>query len=193
MDADDAKVEKSTRERILDIALDLFIDQGYDKTSLREIADRLGYSKAAVYYHFASKADILLALHYRLHDMFGGSLDDLNQQVDDPVAWAKVLDTFIGQMLADRRLFILHERNRAAFEKLHRDQLHEDQHSDLEGTFRTLLANPEVPVADRVRLACALGAIMGTLAIAGEAFASVPTEDLTDMIRSAVGDLLTPR
>jgi AcrR family transcriptional regulator len=56
-----------TRERILDIALDLFIDKGYDKTSLREIAEKLGFSKAALYYHFASKDDILLALHQRLH------------------------------------------------------------------------------------------------------------------------------
>ena len=56
----------STRERILDIALDLFIEQGFDKTSLRQIAEKLGFSKAALYYHFASKDDILMALHLRL-------------------------------------------------------------------------------------------------------------------------------
>ena len=55
--------ERSTRERILDVALDLFVDQGYDKTSLREIAEKMGFSKAALYYHFASKADILMGLH----------------------------------------------------------------------------------------------------------------------------------
>ncbi len=58
----------STRERILDIALELFTEQGYDKTSLRQIAERLGFSKAAIYYHFASKEDILMALHMRLHE-----------------------------------------------------------------------------------------------------------------------------
>ena len=42
----------------MDIALDLFIEQGYDKTSLRQIAEQLGHTKAAVYYHFASKDDI---------------------------------------------------------------------------------------------------------------------------------------
>src|ERR1700677_4503337 len=57
----------STRERILDVALDLFNDQGYDKTSLREIAERLGFTKAALYYHFERKEDILLQLHLRLH------------------------------------------------------------------------------------------------------------------------------
>ncbi len=37
----------STRERILDVALDLFTDQGFDATSMREIAERLQISKPA--------------------------------------------------------------------------------------------------------------------------------------------------
>src|SRR5215475_13717231 len=44
-----------TRERIQSIALELFAEQGYEKTSLREIAERLGVTKAALYYHFRSK------------------------------------------------------------------------------------------------------------------------------------------
>ena len=39
----------STRERILDVALDLFVDQGYDATSLRQIAERLGVTKQTVH------------------------------------------------------------------------------------------------------------------------------------------------
>src|ERR1700694_4782548 len=42
----------STRQQILDTALTLFTVQGYDATSLRQIADRLGVTKAALYYHF---------------------------------------------------------------------------------------------------------------------------------------------
>jgi AcrR family transcriptional regulator len=41
-----------TRQRILDVALDLFIEQGFDGTSLRQIAEQLGVTKAALYYHF---------------------------------------------------------------------------------------------------------------------------------------------
>src|SRR6266516_1708828 len=48
-----------TRERIQAIALELFAEQGYEKTSLREIAERLGVTKAALYYHFKSKEDIV--------------------------------------------------------------------------------------------------------------------------------------
>ncbi len=41
------------------VALELFAEQGYEKTSLREIAERLGVTKAALYYHFKSKEDIV--------------------------------------------------------------------------------------------------------------------------------------
>jgi AcrR family transcriptional regulator len=48
-----------TRGRIQAVALDLFTEQGYDATSLREIAERLGVTKAALYYHFKSKEEIV--------------------------------------------------------------------------------------------------------------------------------------
>lgn len=51
-----------TRQRILDVALDLFADRGYGTTSLQDIADAMGVTKAAVYHHFNAKADILRAL-----------------------------------------------------------------------------------------------------------------------------------
>ena len=52
----------TTRERILEISAELFSEQGYDGTSLRQIADRMGFTKAALYYHFQSKEEIIRAL-----------------------------------------------------------------------------------------------------------------------------------
>ena len=49
----------STRERILQVALELFGRQGYEGTSIRDIADRMGMTKAAIYYHFPSKENLL--------------------------------------------------------------------------------------------------------------------------------------
>ena len=73
----------TTRERILEVALDLFNRKGYAETSMREIAAPLGISKAALYYHFPGKADIMLELHLRmhrlaeaLHDIPGPGADD---------------------------------------------------------------------------------------------------------------------
>lgn len=48
------------RERVLDAALALFAEHGVHGTSLKMIADRVGVSKAAVYYQFQSKEDIVL-------------------------------------------------------------------------------------------------------------------------------------
>lgn len=179
---------KPTRERILDIALELFTEQGYDKTSLREIAERLGFSKAAVYYHFASKDDILLALHYRLHGLTEDSLLELVGSASDPQVWADVLSRFLDKMMANRQLFVLHERNRAALETLHREG-HPERHQDMADAFRSVLANPAIPVRDRVRLSCALGAVMSGL-VSADTFAEVPTDEYVDLLRQVVDDLL---
>jgi AcrR family transcriptional regulator len=55
-------VAVDTRERILDVAVDLFAEVGYDKASIRELANRLGFTSAALYYHFRNKQEILTAL-----------------------------------------------------------------------------------------------------------------------------------
>jgi AcrR family transcriptional regulator len=48
-----------TRQQILETAQRLFNELGYDATSLQMIADEMGLTKAAVYYHFHAKIDIL--------------------------------------------------------------------------------------------------------------------------------------
>jgi AcrR family transcriptional regulator len=50
-----------TRRRILAVALELFSAHGYAGTSMRDIAETIGMTKAALYYHFASKEQILEA------------------------------------------------------------------------------------------------------------------------------------
>ncbi len=48
-----------TRAEIRAAALELFAERGVDATSLREIAERIGITKAALYYHYASKDALL--------------------------------------------------------------------------------------------------------------------------------------
>ncbi len=179
----------STRERILDIALDLFIEQGFDKTALRQIAEKLGFSKAALYYHFASKEDILMALHLRLHDVGKAPLARLSAEPTDVALWVSLFDDFISLMMTHRKLFVLHERNRAAFENLHRER-HHAEHADLEERIRVILRDPSIPAEQRVRMACALGAVMGGLVLVGDAFADVPSDELSAVLRGAIGDIL---
>lgn len=63
------------RQRVLDAALDLFAQHGISGTSLQMIADHLGVTKAAVYYQFHTKDEIVLAL-------IEGPLADLRHTLD---------------------------------------------------------------------------------------------------------------
>ncbi|BBZ27358.1 TetR family transcriptional regulator [Mycolicibacterium madagascariense] len=65
-----------TRSQLQSVALSLFAEKGYDATSLREIADVLGITKAAVYYHFRSKDEILVS-----------SIEDFLGRLDELLRW----------------------------------------------------------------------------------------------------------
>lgn len=56
------------KQEILDAALSLFSEKGYSKTSIRDIQDAVGIARGTMYYHFASKEEILDALIMRLHN-----------------------------------------------------------------------------------------------------------------------------
>lgn len=65
----------SMRERILYEALQLFVLSGYDGISMSDIAERCGITKAALYYHFVNKEQLILAV-------LNASLDELIQIVN---------------------------------------------------------------------------------------------------------------
>jgi AcrR family transcriptional regulator len=182
----------STRDRILDVALDLFTDQGFDGTSMREIAERLHMSKPAIYYHFASKEEILVALHMRLHEFGRVALERLTGQTVTLQTWGSLLNEVLDQVLAQRKIFLMHERNQAALEKLHRRD-HDDQHDDIQARFLQALNDPSLSLRDRVRMACSLGAVFGGLLMAGGAFNDVSNAELGSLVREAVDDLIADR
>jgi AcrR family transcriptional regulator len=68
------------RERILEVATRLFVAQGYDGISMREIADACGMSKAGLYYHFKDKEDLFLAILNENLDELSVILDDIEAQ-----------------------------------------------------------------------------------------------------------------
>ena len=53
----------SRRQHVLDAAAELFADRGYHATSIRDIAKGIGASPGAVYAHFGSKAQLLVAVY----------------------------------------------------------------------------------------------------------------------------------
>ncbi len=185
----------STRERILDIALELFSEQGYDKTSLRDIAERLGTTKAALYYHFERKEDILLALHLRLHEIGRGvlvKLDELEGGQAYVEAWPQLMDELIDRVAQNRELVLLHLRNTRALEQIGSDERHQAENQDMLERFGRLFANPEIPLADRVRMTCSIGAAIAGLIDADNRFGDVDSAVLVELVRDSVRDMLTP-
>lgn len=63
------------REGILDVARRIFCARGYERTPLRVVSEALGVTKAAVYYHFKAKEDLLVAI-------VGPVLDRIDELID---------------------------------------------------------------------------------------------------------------
>jgi AcrR family transcriptional regulator len=78
--SDPAKADRrrtDTRRRIHEAALEVFAEVGYERGTLQQIADRLGITRPALYYHYRCKEDILTAIHA-----------ELTQSVDAVIDWA---------------------------------------------------------------------------------------------------------
>ena len=180
-----------TRERILDIALELFSEQGYDKTSLRDIAERLGTTKAALYYHFERKEDILLELHLRLHAFGRGLIAELEQLPDDRArleAWPQMLGRFIEQVAANRQLIVMHQRNSTALHALEGNSRHDAENAEFEEQIRRLLSSPAIEPAMRVRLLCSLGAVFAGL-LGADLLGDVADDELPGLVRDVVAGM----
>jgi TetR/AcrR family transcriptional regulator, transcriptional repressor for nem operon len=79
-------VHSDTAERILDVAELLVQTCGYNGFSYADVAARLGITKAALHYHFASKGDLGLALLTRYTDRFVAALEDADAHGFDAAA-----------------------------------------------------------------------------------------------------------
>jgi cyclic lactone autoinducer peptide len=151
-----------TRSRAQKVALELFAEQGYEKTSLREIAERLGVTKAALYYHFKSKEDIVHSL-----------TDDYVADIDALVDWAKgqprteatrreMLDRYVGIVLSGSEVFRFFEQNRATVQSMETGKERFQRFRDRLDALVDLLAGPGAPLRDRVRATTAILSVGAT-------------------------------
>ncbi|PRH81056.1 TetR family transcriptional regulator [Streptomyces solincola] len=142
----------NTRQRIQDVALELFAEHGYEKTSLREIAERLDVTKAALYYHFKTKEDIVISL-----------FSDLGRPVDELIAWAEeqpptletkreILRRYHAALAGARPLFRFMHENQATVRDLSIGETFKERMTTLAG----MVQDPDASMADRVRCVSAL-------------------------------------
>ena len=144
-----------TRARIQQVALELFAEQGYERTSLREIAERLGVTKAALYYHFKSKEDIV---HSFTEDYF--------TRLDAVIAWGReqpanaqtaheVLDRYITIVLEGSEVFRFLERNQASLNESEHGKHRFEQFRPRLNALIEIITGPDAPPRSRVRVAAA--------------------------------------
>jgi AcrR family transcriptional regulator len=155
----EVRTRSDTRARIQQVALELFAEQGYDKTSLREIAERLDVTKAALYYHFKSKEDIVRSL---VEDYFG--------QIDALIGWAKtqprtpetrdeILRRYV-QIVADGSdAFRMLHHNQAALNSLSSAKQRGDLFRERMTGLIDALTEPGAGLPERLRAAMTLGGV----------------------------------
>ena len=149
-----------TRSRIQQVALELFTEHGYEATSLREIAERLGVTKAALYYHFKTKEDIVASF-----------MEDRAAALQEIVTWAQgqprtvetrreVLRRYAALMTSSRHHQVMRflERNQTAL----RSHPKSERMREIMYTVMDLLSSPGDPLPVRVKCSVALFAMHAT-------------------------------
>jgi AcrR family transcriptional regulator len=76
--------KEDLRRRILDAAAALFLEHGYEGLSMRQIAERVGYSATTIYRYYEDKDDLLFAVVREGFLRFGRQLGTAAQADDDP-------------------------------------------------------------------------------------------------------------
>jgi TetR/AcrR family transcriptional regulator, cholesterol catabolism regulator len=85
---------RAAQRRVIDEAVALFREQGYDATSIRQVADAAGLAKATVYHHYPTKA----ALLYEVHNAFMETLEEGMERISTS-----------GETAVGRLRLIIHE------------------------------------------------------------------------------------
>jgi AcrR family transcriptional regulator len=147
---------RDTRSRLRELALQLFAEQGYEKTSLREIAERLGVTKAALYYYFKSKEDIVRSL-----------VEDYVAELDELIAWAKnqprgpatraeIVQRYLHIVANGTAVFRMLHQNQAAVSGLAAAKERGELFRERLDALIDLLTEPDASLRDQIRAASCL-------------------------------------
>lgn len=91
-----------TKSAIRNAAVELFATKGFEQTSLREVADAVGITKASLYYHYASKLDLLLAVIDPIVDHMRAMVDGLEVVPRDAEGVRGVLRDYVRGLMRHR-------------------------------------------------------------------------------------------
>jgi AcrR family transcriptional regulator len=148
-----------SRARIQEVALALFASQGYALTSLQEIATALDVTKAALYFYFPAKAQLLTSLADPLLDGVQTVLDTYTDGPLTVLARREVVDALTDLLLAHRVVVAWLARDLTALAQPGIG----DRIATQAAHVQLLLAGNDVSLGGQVRVAAAIGALLGPL------------------------------
>ena len=177
-----------TRQRLIEVAVDLFTTHSFAGTSLQMIADELGFTKAAIYHHFRTREQLLDAVVGPILEQLAIAIEAA-EQLRGVHARADYILTSYAQLAVDNRVVAVLAADPAVAEMLRTrrewDELIERQ--------MALLADVEPGPAGKVKAAVVLAGIAGA---SGPTFVALDRdalrEHLVDAGRHALG-IRTPR
>ncbi len=141
------KEAEERKKNILDIAEELFIAKGYDRTTTTDILERAGIARGTLYYHFKSKEEILDALIDRIMD---GIVLNVKSAISDNTTAIQKIISFIGAVKVE-----------SAIGKEITDYAHRSQNALMHQKIQTCLLSVINPLAveiinDGIRQGCFL-------------------------------------
>jgi AcrR family transcriptional regulator len=102
--ADVSGTPVDTRQRLLDVAMALVSQNGFAGTSLQMIADELGFTKAAIYYHFRTRDQLLIALMEPLLNQIRSVVELAESQRTPRMQMDAMVHGFAGVVAKNRSL-----------------------------------------------------------------------------------------
>jgi AcrR family transcriptional regulator len=179
-------MDGDTREKIREVALELFSTRGFDQTSLREIAERVGLTKASLYYHYPSKQALLSAIVAPLVDGWQAVMDIAARSTHSSTAVREILARILDVMLENRALVGIFMRDPAgvlaAAEPIWQDMI------DMGNQLTAWLAGPAPSVAEQLRAIAAVEVLGAALSSSAYFKEEVSDEEMREvLLDSALG------
>lgn len=155
----EARPAASGRDRVHASALRLFAEFGVSGTSLQMIADDMGVTKAALYYHYKSKDDLVLGVIRPLLERVSLTVEAARRLRSRRAQVDFVLDGLVDVILDARRSYVVATNDRFVGHLLERD----GELVQMGERLVDLLAGPDPTPVDRLRTILFLSGLTGPL------------------------------